>query len=78
MRATSQSERRSRCLEKQLRKDLTWLRAWSAHFDTVLGRDLQLLRVTNISLVALRELYSAWVRNVGGSAPALETGGEHI
>jgi predicted AAA+ superfamily ATPase len=60
-------------------------RAWSAHLDSVLGRDIQLIRATQVSLSSLRELYfalsrqqgeplnvSALARMIGVSAPTLK------
>jgi len=40
-------------------------RTWSAHLDTVLSRDLQLLRTTDISLIQLRALFSELARQQG-------------
>jgi hypothetical protein len=40
-------------------------RMWSAHLDTVLSRDLQLLRATETPLARLRDLYSELARRAG-------------
>lgn len=40
-------------------------RAWSAHLDTVLSRDLQLLVATRVSLPTLRDLFSELARTQG-------------
>ena len=43
----------------------TRARAWSLHLETVLSRDLQLLRKTDIGLPALRDLFPQLARHQG-------------